>query len=151
MIVSASEIIHLLTCWHMRCRQSSTNAAAPRFSSCHGTDTPFSWCTPAIACTDWLWRRRDPNMSWIGPNNNCISQLCQDEEKTHTHTEQNAYINQPSLVTRSQVVQNGGVVQVGQVGHIVALLVLRRIHLLYGTLFHSDSLAVIVIITMEQI
>lgn len=55
---------------------------------------------------------------------------------------QRSYVDQPRLVTFSQVVQDAGVVQIGQVSHIVALLVLRRVHLMDIVFFYGEGLFV---------
>ena len=41
------------------------------------------------------------------------------------------YIDELGLVSGPEVVQDGGLVEVGQVGHVLALLKLGRVHLLY--------------------
>ena len=41
-----------------------------------------------------------------------------------------AYVDEPRVISSSEVVQNGRLVEVGQVGHVVDLLKLWRVHLL---------------------
>ena len=41
----------------------------------------------------------------------------------------NTYIDEFGLVAGAEVVQHAGLVEVGQVGHVLTLLVLGRVHL----------------------
>ena len=53
------------------------------------------------------------------------------------------YINQFVFVTCFQIVKHTGIVQVCQVGHILSLLILGRIHLLQQVFFHRSLLGAV--------
>lgn len=53
------------------------------------------------------------------------------------HTCGATYVDQLMVVTLPQVVQDGGVVEVCQVGHILSLLILRWVHLLQKVLLEG--------------
>lgn len=48
-----------------------------------------------------------------------------------------SYVDQLVNVTLFQIVQDRGIVQVGQVGHVFRLLVLGRVHLLQQIFFQG--------------
>lgn len=50
----------------------------------------------------------------------------------------NYYVDHHVLVTVLQVSQHGGFIQEGQVGHVLGLVELGRIHLLGFILLHGD-------------
>ena len=117
------------TCPCRRRRRCRRCGVALRYVSCRCTSWWRGWCRWGTSCRGWWPRRRDRSRSAIA-----ISSFNSERERVGDlfewiHIEW-TYVDELVAVASPQVVKDGGVVEVSQVGHVLGFFVFGRVHLL---------------------